>query len=453
MTPEQPVLNPILIENGAVVTLDAKGTVYAPGFLFCEGGRIAGLGAGDAPPDICARAVQRIDARHQAVLPGLTNAHTHLSQTFMRGLAAGRSLLSWLKDLIWPLQAAMTPDDMRLAALLGLTENLRCGVTHVVDHQKITTSPAHTDAVCQAALTVGVRLILARSWADRGKNAEPSESIVADLERLFEHYPGSPSTGGLVSIANGPLVPWRCSAGTLQKTHALAQEHGAPTHIHVSETREEVQMTVDETGLRPVMWLDSLGVLDERAEVVHAVWVEEAEIAQLAARKTTVIHCPVSNAVLGSGAAPLAALRRSGVRLRLGTDGAASNDTQDLFETIKWALGLARVTSLDAANPSPTDVLAMAAAGASLRLGAPADVILVNLNHLRAMPVHDPVSALALSTHGSDVDTTIVGGHVVMQAQRVLGIDEPALLEACRGAAVALSQRAERTKYHGSNHS
>ena len=453
MTPEQSGSGSILIENGAVVTLDAEGTVYAPGYLACEGGRVAALGAGEARPEIRARAVQRIDAHHQAVLPGLTNAHTHLSQTFMRGLAAGRSLLSWLRDLIWPLQAAMTPDDMRLAALLGLLENLRCGVTHVVDHQKITSSPAHTDAVCQAAQTVGARLTLARSWADRGKNAEPPESIIADLERLFEQYPHSSSTADLVSIANGPLVPWRCSADTLQETHALAQQQGAPTHIHVSETREEVQMTVDETGLRPVMWLDSLGVLDERVEVVHAVWVEEAEIARLAARKATVIHCPVSNAVLGSGAAPLAALRQSGVRLRLGTDGAASNDTQDLFETTKWALGLARVTSLDAANPSPADVLTMAAAGASLHPGARADIIVVNLNHPRAMPVHDPVSALALSTHGSDVNTVIVGGHVVMQAQRVLGVDEPALLEACRGAAAALRQRAERTKYHDSSHS
>jgi 5-methylthioadenosine/S-adenosylhomocysteine deaminase len=434
----------ILIENGAVVTLNAEAAVYAPGYLLSEGDRIAALGAGQAPPEVRARAARVIDARHQAVLPGLTNAHTHLSQTFMRGLAAGRPLLSWLRDLIWPLQAAMTPEDMRLAATLGLVENLRCGVTHVVDHHKVTTSPAHTGAVCQAAQTVGVRLTLARSWADRGKNAEPPDSILADLERLFAQYPGAPLAEGLVSIANGPLVPWRCSEKTLRQTHALAGRYGAPTHIHVSETREEVQMTVDESGLRPVAWLDRLGVLDERAQIVHAVWVEEPEIALLAARGAAVVHCPVSNAILGSGVAPLAALRRSGLRLRLGTDGAASNDTQDLFETLKWALGLARATSLDAANPTPTDVLAMAAAGHALQVGAEADIILVNLNHSRAVPVHDPASALALSTHGSDVDTVLVGGRVVMRAQRVEVVDEPALLEACRTAALALRQRVER---------
>jgi 5-methylthioadenosine/S-adenosylhomocysteine deaminase len=434
----------ILIENGAVITLNTEGTVYAPGYLLSEDGRIAALGAGQAPVEVRARATRVIDAHHQAVLPGLTNAHTHLSQTFMRGLAAGRSLLSWLKDLIWPLQAAMTADDMRLAALLGLVENLRCGATHVVDHQKITTSPAHTDAICQAAQSLGVRLTLARSWADRGKNAEPVESILADLEGLFAHYPGSSSAASLVTIANGPLVPWRCSPEMLQKTHALAQHHGAATHIHVSETREEVQMTVDETGLRPVAWLDSLGVLDEHTQSVHAVWVEAEEITRLAARGATVVHCPVSNAILGSGVAPLAALRRGGVRLHLGTDGPASNDTQDIFETVKWALGLARASTLDAANPAPADALGMAAAGHALGPGAPADLILVNLNHARALPVHDPVSALALSTHGSDVDTVLVGGEVVMQAQRVIGVDEPALLEACSAAATALRRRAER---------
>ena len=433
----------ILIEHGSVVTLNAKGDVYAPGYLLCEEGRIAALGAGGAPPDICGRAARTLDASHQAVLPGLVNAHTHLSQTFMRGLAAGRSLLSWLRDVIWPLQLAMTAGDMRLAATLGLVENLRCGVTHVVDHQKITTSPAHTDAVCQAAQALGVRLTLARSWADRGKNAEAPESILADLERLFALYPSA----GLVSVADGPLVPWRCSPETLLQTHALALHHGAPTHIHVSETREEVQMTVDETGLRPVAWLDDLGVLDERSQIVHAVWVEESEIALLAKRRATVVHCPVSNAVLGSGVAPLAALRRSGVRLCLGTDGSASNDTQDLFETLKWALGLARASALDAASPTPAEALAMATAGHALHVGAQADIILVNLNHTRAVPVHDPVSALALSTHGSDVETVLVGGRPVMEAGRVAGVDEPALLEACRAAASALRQRAEGQRY------
>jgi 5-methylthioadenosine/S-adenosylhomocysteine deaminase len=129
--------------------------------------------------------------------------------------------------------------------------------------------------------------------------------------------------------------------------------------------------------------------------------------------------------------------------VHLGTDGPASNDTQDLFETLKWALGLSRATTPDAAHPTPMEALTMAAAGNSLHAGAPADLILVNLNHARAVPVHDPVSALALSTHGSDVDTVLVGGQVVMQAQRVMGLDEPALLEACRTAAAALRQRAE----------
>ena len=228
----------------------------------------------------------------------------------------------------------------------------------------------------------------------------------------------------------------------MKKAHALAQRHAAPTHIHVSETLEEVEMTLNETGLRPVAWLDSLGVLDESSQIVHAVWVDEAEMELLAQRKATVVHCPVSNAVLGSGVAPVAALHRRGVRLRLGTDGSASNDTQDLFETLKWAAGMARAATLDATVLPALDVLQMAAAGHALQPGAPADVIVVNLDHPRAMPVHNPASALALSTHGSDVEAVMVAGAWLVRGGRVLGLDETALLADCRLAAQALRQRA-----------
>jgi len=444
MSPEAAPPESVLIEDGSVVTLAPGGAVFSPGFVFVEGGRIAALGGGAAPAELRARAGECVAARHKAVLPGLTNAHTHLSQTFMRGLAGGRPLLSWLRDLIWPLQSAMSASDLRLAATLGLVESLRCGVTHVVDHHKITTSPAHTAAICRAAETVGVRLTLARSWADRGKNAEAASGILSDLERLFDAYP-APEPGAqppLIRIANGPLVPWRCSAETLKKSHALARRNAAPTHIHVSETREEVQMTLDETGLRPVAWLDSLGVLDESAQIVHAVWVDEAEIERLAQRRATVVHCPVSNAVLGSGIAPVAALHHRGVSVCLGTDGAASNDTQDVFETVKWTTGLARAATFDATKLPAMEVLRMAAAGHALIPGSPADLILVNLDHTRAMPVHDPVSALALSTHGSDVESVMVGGAWRMRAGGVVALDEAALLGECRAAALALRRRA-----------
>lgn len=443
-------MSSILIRDGSVL---AAGSWLEPGYVWIVGESVQAVGSSEPPPDVMAQAETTLSARHMAVLPGLVNAHTHLSQTFMRGLAGGRPLLRWLKELIWPLQAAMSVEETRLAAMLGLVENLRCGATHVVDHHKITTTPAHTDAVLDAARAVGVRLTLARAWADRGANAEAPQSILDDLERLFaltaDRRPltADDSAARILhpatcQIASGPLTPWRCSAETLHKTHALVQRHGGATHIHVSETRDEVDMTLKETGLRPVAWLDALGVLGPDTQIVHAVWVDEAEIELLARRGALVVHCPVSNAVLGSGVAPIRALRAQGVNLQLGTDGPASNDTQDLFETIKWAVGLARVSALDPTALSPADALRMATGSQALAPGAPADVILVDLDHSRAMPLHDVDSALVLCSHGGDVDTVIVGGRLLMQDKRVLVVDEAALLDECRAFVRSLRARA-----------
>jgi 5-methylthioadenosine/S-adenosylhomocysteine deaminase len=424
-----------LIRDGAVLT--EAGWVQ-PGYVGIAGETITALGKGAPPETLVAQADTVIDAQHRAVLPGLINGHTHFSQTFMRGLAGGRPLLPWLRELIWPLQRALTPEDMRLAALLGLVENLRCGATCVVDHHKVTMSPAHTDAVCQAADKVGLRLTLARAWSDQGKDAETPDVILADLERLFETWAGHDR----VRVASGPLALWRCSEQTLRRTHALAHRYDSITHTHVAETEDEVRMSLDAYGLRPLAWLDEIGVLDEHTQIVHAVWVDEEEIALLEESDATVVHCPVSNAVLGSGVAPVAALHAAGIPLRLGTDGPASNDTQDIFETLKAAIGFARATTRDATVLPPKAALRLATGGRTLTPGAPADVIVVNLDHARAMPVHDVDSALALSTHGSDVETVIVDGNLLMHEGRILVLDEANLLAACRAAVEHLAARA-----------
>jgi 5-methylthioadenosine/S-adenosylhomocysteine deaminase len=421
----------ILIRDGAVLT--AHGWVQ-PGYVEVAGEVVTALGQGTPPEALVAQTSTLVDARHCAVLPGLINGHTHFSQTFMRGLAGGRPLLPWLRELIWPLQRALTPKHLRLAALLGLVENLRCGVTHVVDHHKVASSTAHTDAVCEAAEQVGLRLTMARAWTDQGKNAEAPKAILANLERLFETWAGHDR----LRIASGPLALWRCSAETMRRAHALARRYKSVTHVHVAETEEEVRMSLDAHGLRPVVWLAEIGILDAHTQVVHAVWVDDDEITLLAQRGATVVHCPVSNAVLGSGVAPVAALHAQDVRLRLGTDGPASNDTQDLFETLKAAISFARATTRDPTVLPPDVALRLATGGRTLATGAAADVIVVNLDHPRAMPVHDVDSALTLSTHGSDVKTVIVGGELLMHEGRILVLDERALLAACREAVTRL---------------
>jgi 5-methylthioadenosine/S-adenosylhomocysteine deaminase len=212
--------------------------------------------------------------------------------------------------------------------------------------------------------------------------------------------------------------------------------------MHVSETQDEVNLTLKETGLRPVAWLDSLGVLDESFQLVHGVWLDPDEIELVAKRKATVVHCPVSNAVLGSGTAPVRELRAAGVPIRLGTDGPASNDAQDPFDTMKAALYQARTRSLDPTALDPASAVRMATDGKALAPGAAADVILVDLRTVSAAGVADVDSALALCSHGSDVDTVIVGGKVLMQGKKILVFDEAALLKECESAAASLRKRA-----------
>lgn len=423
-----------LIENGRMLTPQGWSQ---PGYLSLAGEKIAAMGIGPAPVELRDGA-EVMDAAGKAVMPGMTNAHTHLSQTFMRGLSGGRPLLRWLKELIWPLQAAMTLPELELAALLGMVENLRCGATRVIDHQKMTKSVEFSQAVCAAARQTGIRLTLARAWADKGANAESSSSILEELNVLFEQYAGDTH----IRIASGPLTPWRATAATLQNTHDLALRWGSGTHIHVSETREEVKMTLDETGLRPVTWLDQLGILGPECQLVHATWLEDAEIDLLREHDALVVHCPISNAVLGSGIARVEDLRHAGVRIHLGTDGPASNDNQDCFDNMKAALMVAHLRENNPTHLSPVDVVRMSTAGKTLEAGSEADLILVNLNNVNAVPLHDIDSALTLSCHGSDVDTVIVAGKVLMREKRVLVIDEDTLLQECQQAVISLRKRA-----------
>lgn len=424
----------LLIWGGRVMSADGW---LDPGYVTVRGGTVEQVGRGVPPDEVLRGTGLKLDASNHAVMPGLVNGHTHFSQVFMRGLAAGRPLLRWLSEVVWPLQAAMTVEDMHLAASLSCVENVLSGVTTVVDHHKICATKEYSEAVCSAAETAGIRLVLARAWADRGTGGEKSGQILEELEELFAMYKGS----SLVRIANGPLTPWRCSAKTLQKTHALARRFDAPTHIHLSETRTEVEKTIAETGVRPVEWLEELGVLGPSTQAVHGVWLEMTEIERLAKHDVLMVHCPVSNAVLGSGIAPVSEMFRSGLRLRLGTDGAASNDSQDLFETAKMALCLARAAECDPEVLSPSDVLSWATDGQILAPGVQADIIMVNLDTARSAPVNDTTSALVLSASAADVDTVMVGGDLVVENRRVKGVDEKQLRDACRSASKSLKQR------------
>jgi 5-methylthioadenosine/S-adenosylhomocysteine deaminase len=240
-----------------------------------------------------------------AVLPGLVNAHTHLFQCFLRGLADDRPLLQWLAEATWPGGLAMTERDFYLAALLGFVENLKCGATSVLDQDYVQTSPRNMDAVAEAAHKSGARVLLARGVGDRppyfAKFLESADTIIAETGRLVRRWNTGPTSR--VRAEFGPMIPWGCQSETLRTIGRLAHEWDVGVHIHVSESRDEVQMSLAEFGLPPVRWLDEIGVLDDRWQLVHCVWLTPEEMDRVAGRGSLIVHCPVSNMYLASGIA------------------------------------------------------------------------------------------------------------------------------------------------------
>jgi 5-methylthioadenosine/S-adenosylhomocysteine deaminase len=297
---------------------------------------------------------------------------------------------------------------------------------------------------------VGLRMLLARAWVDLGAAGEPPDAIVEAVTALRERWHGA--AGGRITVGFGPLAPWRCSDEAMRRTVTLARRWGLPTHVHIAETQDEIDMLFERTGLRHVEWLHALDALGPDVHLVHSVWIDDAEIDLIARSGARAVHCPVSNMYLASGVAPVRKMLDQGVSVALATDGSGSENSQDMMETLKVAALLAKVSTGDANALLPLDVLRMATvAGARLfgrddlgqiAPGATADLTLVNLNNARCMPVHRPESALVFNASGPDVHTVIVDGRILLDAGRVVCLDEAALLDECRLAAQDLMRRA-----------
>jgi 5-methylthioadenosine/S-adenosylhomocysteine deaminase len=443
----------ILIKNGSIVTLDEEQKVHREGYLLIEDDLIAAVGSGD-PPSQLQKADTVIDARLMAVMPGMVNAHTHLFQTFIRGLADDKPLLDWLKTAIWPVASCLTEEEAYIAAMVGMLENIRGGATSVIDHQYIHTEPGNDDGVCRAADESGLRFLLARGWVDMDYHPslmEDQERIISETIRVREEW--QDRGNGRIRVEFGPLIPWGCTDDTMRRTHEISQQWGAGTHIHVAETHTEVEMNLEKRGNRHIEWLADIDVLGPQMQLVHSIWLDDGEIDLIAGHNAIVVHCPVSNMYLASGVARVPEMLEKGITVALGTDGPGSNNSQDMMELLKTTALLHKVNSLDATVLLPEDVLWMACRGGAAAFGLPeqigsleagkkADVTLVDLDTPMAMPVHRIPSALVYNASTRDVDTVIVDGRPLMRHKEILFMDEKALLVRARRACTDLFSRA-----------
>jgi 5-methylthioadenosine/S-adenosylhomocysteine deaminase len=446
----------IIIEGGTVVTMDASDRVLPRGWLDIRDGRIAAVTA--EPLDTAGGADRRIDARGMVIMPGIVNAHTHLFQTLIRGVYEELPFPDWLRS-IYHCGPVLTPEDCRVAAQLGCLESIKSGVTTVVDHHFLNRGIELPEATIAGMRALGVRAVLARTIMDESELAPPEvlerpEDGLRAVEALLERHRGELGDG-MLTLMTGPNTPGASASGGLaQATAAFARERGLGQSMHLAESTSVLRTVRDRHGQPGVVaWLESLEALGPRVLAAHCVHLSADEIQVMAQRGVSVSHNPVSNMFLGDGIAPVVELLAAGVNVALGTDGAASNNAQDMFEVLKMAPLLQRARLQDPHAVSPMQALRMATINGaravgldhligSLEVGKRADLIGLDLlGSPSAVAVHNVVSQVVHCARAADVKLAMVDGRVVMERREVVDIDEPALLAEAQATGERLVQR------------
>src|SRR5690349_14757091 len=419
-------MSSILIKNGTLVTMDSANRIVR-GDLLIAHGHIAALGDTDQSADVV------VDASRCAVIPGFVQTHIHLCQTLFRGAADDLALIDWLKKRVWPMEAAHSATSIAAAARLGIAELIKGGTTCALTMETVN----HTSEVFKVVEETGFRATVGKCMMDKGDEVPPAlqEQTAASIEAsvaLLDEWHGK--AGERIRYCFAPRFAISCTRELLEKVGELARARGVMVHTHASENRTECELVQQESGLRNITYLDSVGLTGRHVALAHCVHLNNDEIKSLKSTGTNVVHCPSSNLKLGSGIAPIVTLLDEGISVSLGADGAACNNRLDMFTEMRTA-GLLqkalhgpevlpasrvlRMSTIDGAR-----ALGLDSEIGSLEVGKRADVALVRLDRLHTTPVKEVVSALVYSTEANDVDTVIIDGRVVMRGRELSTIDE-----------------------------
>ncbi|HVF57165.1 MAG TPA: amidohydrolase [Pyrinomonadaceae bacterium] len=419
----------LLVSGGTVVTMDGGRRVIEDGAIAVRGGRIVEVGRrAEIERKYTAREV--IDARGRAVMPGLINAHTHVPMVLFRGLADDLDLNEWLTKYIFPAEAKnVTEEFVRVGTQLGLAEMIRGGTTTFCDMYYF------EDAIADETARAGVRGVLGETVI---RFPVADNKTFAEAMRYTENYVQKWRGHPLITPAIAPHAPYTVLEEQLKEVRAFSDRTGAPVVIHVSETRKEVEDISKEKGARPVEYLARIGFLGERVIAAHTVHITDKEIGLLNDFKVGAVHNPQSNMKLASGIAPVPQMLKAGLRLGLGTDGAASNNDLDMWEEMDTAAKLHKVNTSDPRVLPAEEALMLATVGSaralhleketgSLEAGKRADLIVVDLDGLHQTPRYNIYSHLVYATKASDVRTVVIEGRVVMRDRQLLTLNEAAI--------------------------
>ncbi|NJB66743.1 5-methylthioadenosine/S-adenosylhomocysteine deaminase [Desulfobaculum xiamenense] len=404
-----------LIRAGILVTQDAERRILHDAGIAIADGRIAAIGPW-ADVKSAFRPASTMDLADCMVLPGLVNCHTHAAMTAFRGLADDLPLMRWLEGSIWPVESRLSPEIVHSGSLVACAEMIRTGTTCFTDMYLFETETA------QAVERMGMRAVLGEGILGFPTPAYTDASrALAIAGELTEVTAGS----ALVRTGIAPHAVYTNSPETLRESFALAKRLNVPWMIHLAENAEETARCMEATGKRPVAYLHDLGCLSPRSVLVHCVDLTEDDISLIAASGAHVVHNPRSNMKLASGIAPVPALQRAGVNVCLGTDGAASNNTLNLFREMNACALLHKVAHGDpTAMPAPA-VLDMTTANAARALGwdgigvitpgSAADIIAMPLDEPGLCPVYTPFSHAVYAAGGHEVCLNMVAGRVIYE--------------------------------------
>jgi 5-methylthioadenosine/S-adenosylhomocysteine deaminase len=436
----------LVVTNGTVVTMDKDRRVIANGAIAVDGANILAVGP-RAAIDAAYKGRETMDAAGGLVIPGLVNAHGHAPMVLFRGVADDLKLMDWLQKYIFPAEknnvtAAFVKAGTELAAL----EMIRSGTTTFADMYYF------EDQVAEACDAAGMRCVPGETLIEF---PAPDNKTIADAlaytEKFLKRWAGHPR----VTAAVAPHSTYLANPETIKASRALADRYGAPLLIHLSESEDEQKTVRERYGKTPTEHARDLGLLRKGVLGAHGIWLTEGDRKVLREANAGIAHCPQSNMKLASGAAPVPAMLKEGIRLGLGTDGAASNNDLDMFEEMATAAFLAKHASGDPTAAPAAAVLEMATLGGaralgmedhigSLEAGKRADLVIVDVRDPRLTPMYDAVSHLVYAVKGADVRHVIVEGKVILRDRKVLTLDERAVMARATALAKDVSRSLAR---------
>ncbi|MBR2769024.1 MAG: amidohydrolase [Solobacterium sp.] len=415
----------LIIRNAEIYTMNKNRDILERGYAAVSGERIAEIGEGEPPESHTAK--KTIDAEGMILFPGFINTHIHIFQSFLKGLGADHRLIEWLNLSALPYGTVMTPLQHKLAAQLACMEALKSGCTTLCEFFYTNQDPELAWACIEGMKSTGIRTVFIRTFQDTGEDygmpamfIEPAEKAMREVDALKSRY----REDDMFSIWTGPDVTWSTTKEGYQTMLDYCKSRNVRYSMHIKETEVDNKMCFREYGKDIVDLLEEIGFLTDKMLAVHCVNLTEADIRRFAEYGVSISHNPAPNLYLGSGIAPIPESLKAGVNVALGTDGAASNNSTDMLETMKLAALMQKGIHRDAAVITAPDIIEAAAPGGaraigmeeklgSLEAGKKADMILFDPRHLKSFPNHDAAATTVYASSEENIDTTIVNGKIV----------------------------------------